>query len=114
MSIDWNRILPVIVSILIIIGIAILRNYSRTAAAIIAVMPINVPLGMWIVYAGEDDGQAALADFSEALLLNIVPSLFFIVVAWQMTARGYGLWETIGVSYVVWAVVLGVVFVIRN
>ena len=46
MTLDWQRTLPVIVSILIIIAIAILRQYSKMLAAVVAVMPVNVPLGL--------------------------------------------------------------------
>lgn len=109
-----ERHLPVIVSILIIILIAILRQYSRTFSAIVATMPLNVPLGMWIIYAAEDDKQAALADFSEALLLNIIPTVLFIIMAWQLTRAGYGLLPTILGGYAVWAVGLAAVFIIRS
>jgi hypothetical protein len=61
MTIHWERIAPVIVSILIIIAIAILRQYSAVFASIAAVMPINVPLGMWIVAAGDDNPKEALS-----------------------------------------------------
>src|SRR5438045_9454537 len=100
MTIDWSRVIPVIVSIAIIIAIAIVRQYSRAFAAIAATMPINIPLGMWIIYSGTEDRQAALAEFSEAVLLNILPSLGFIVVAWQMTKAGYPLLPTIFVGYI--------------
>ena len=52
MSIDWQRVLPVAVSIGIIIAVAVLRQYSKTFAAIAATMPINVPLALWIIYSG--------------------------------------------------------------
>lgn len=61
-AINWASILPVIVSILIIIAIAILRNYSQAFASIVAVMPINIPLGMWIVAAGAPDPGGKPAD----------------------------------------------------
>jgi hypothetical protein len=114
MTIDWSRIIPVIVSVAIIIAVAILRESSRNLAAIVATMPINVPLGMWIVYSGTEDRQAALADFSEAILLNILPSMAFIVVAWQMSKAGQSLLPTIVVGYIVWAVGLGIVFLLRT
>ncbi len=113
-TIDWQRTLPVIVSILIIIAIAILRQYSKTFAAIVAVMPINIPLGMWIVYAGAEDEQAALAEFSAALFVNIIPTIAFMLVAWQMARSGYGLVPTIAAGYGVWAVGLGLVFWLRG
>lgn len=114
MTIHWERIAPVIVSILIIIAIAILRQYSAVFASIAAVMPINVPLGMWIVAAGDDNPKEALSTFSEALLVNIIPTIAFLVVAWQMTKAGYGLLPTIGVGYAVWGVGLLLIFALRG
>lgn len=112
MSVNWDKTLPVIVSILIILLIAFLRQYSKTLSAIVATMPINIPLGMWIIYAGEDDGQQALTEFSEALLLNIIPTIMFMAVAWQTTKVGWGLLPTVGAGYVVWGIgLLGVLFI---
>ena len=113
MSIDWSKIAPVLVSIAIIIFIAIVRQYSRTFAAIAATMPINIPLSMWIVYAGSDDRQAALAEFSQAAMLNIVPTMLFLVVAWQLSKSGYSALQTIVLGYVVWAISLGLILLIR-
>ncbi|QPC83308.1 hypothetical protein G4Y79_02720 [Phototrophicus methaneseepsis] len=114
MIIHWERIAPVIVSILVIIAIAILREYSKVFASIAAVMPINVPLGMWIVSAGEDNPKEALATFSEALLVNIIPTIVFLVVAWQMTKAGYGLIPTVIIGYAIWGVGVLIIFALRG
>src|SRR3954469_15955876 len=106
-NIDWSRVAPVLVSIGVIILIAIVRQYSKTFAAIAATMPLNIPLGMWIVYSGSDDHQAALAEFSQAALMNLVPTLLFLVVAWQVSKAGYSLFTTIGLGYLAWGVSLG-------
>jgi hypothetical protein len=47
---NWQRWLPTLTSIAIILAITLLRDKSRTFAAIIAVTPINIPLALWIVY----------------------------------------------------------------
>ncbi len=112
MQIEWSRVIPVVVSIAIIILVAILRQYSRTFAAIAATMPINIPLGMWIIYAG-DDKQTALADFSEAVMINIIPTLAFIVAAWLMARSGHALLPTLIVGYLVWGVGLCALLFIR-
>lgn len=91
MILDWNRILPVVVSILVIIAVAILRNYSKNFAAIAAVMPLNIPLGMWIVYAGAENKKETMTDFSGALLINIIPTFIFMIVAWQSARVGWSL-----------------------
>ncbi len=113
MTIDWSRVTPVLISIGIIIGIAVLRQYSKTIAAIAATMPINIPLGMWIVAAG-GDSQGALLEFNQAVLINIIPTVAFILTAWLMARAGHGVLATIVVGYIVWAVCLGIVLLIRS
>lgn len=112
-NIDWGKVIPVLVSIGVIIAIAILRQYSKTIAAIAATMPINVPLGMWIVYSGGDNKQASLAEFNQAVMINIVPTVVFIFVAWQLSKAGQGAVPSIFGGYVAWAVCLGLIYVVR-
>lgn len=113
MSIDWARVAPVLISIAIIILIAVVRQYSKTLAAIAATMPINLPLGMWIVYAGSEDPKVDLAQFTEAAFVNLFPLLVFMLVAWQLTKAGHSVITAIVIGYMGWAVSLGVVFLIR-
>src|SRR5690242_4148683 len=110
MSTDWLRIAPVLVSIGIIILIAVIRQYSTSLAAITATMPLNIPLGMWIVYSGSDNHQAALAEFSEAAMMNIIPTIVFLVVAWQFSKIGFSAVQTILLGYVSWAICLGLIY----
>jgi positive regulator of sigma E activity len=114
MTIAWDKVLPVIVSIGVIILVAILRQYSRQFAAIAATMPLNIPLGMWIVYAGAEDKQAALSDFSQAVLVNIIPTVIFMIVAWQTTRAGWDLMPTIALGYVAWAISLVCILLLRR
>ncbi len=113
-QIDWSKVVPVLISIGIIIAIAILRQYSKTIAAIAATMPINVPLGMWIVYAGDSDKQTALAEFSKATMINIIPTLVFIFLAWQLSKAGQGAIQSIVGGYVGWGVCLLIVLFLRS
>ena len=112
-AINWSKTLPVIVSILIIIAIAILRNYNKTLSAIVAVMPMNIPLGMWIIYAGAEDKQKELVEFSQALFINIIPTLIFMLVVWQLSKAGYGLMQTILGGYLVWGFAMGTVLMVK-
>ena len=63
---------------------------------------------MWIVGVGGDNNQSALVEFNEAVLINIFPTLAFILVAWLMARAGHAVLPTIAVGYVVWALCLGV------
>jgi positive regulator of sigma E activity len=110
MASDWERFLPVVISICIIISIAILREYSRSFAAVAAVMPVNIPLGLWIVSAGAEDKQKSLTEFSGAVLVNIVPTVIFLLIAWYGSRSGWDLLPIILMGYMGWAISLGLVF----
>lgn len=114
MAIDWQRVLPVLVSIAIIIAVAIARQYSRTLAAILATMPINVPLGMWVVYAGADGDAAQMETFSRGMLIGIFPTVLFIAATYWAFKAGWTLVPTLILGYVIWGAALGVAFLIRG
>jgi mannose/fructose/N-acetylgalactosamine-specific phosphotransferase system component IID len=114
MEIAWARVLPVIISIAIIIGVAILREYSKTIAAIVVTMPINIPLGLWVVYAGEGGSQEAIQQFTSAIFINIWPTILFLIVVWLAARAGWGLVPMIAAGYAGWAVGLGAVLILRQ
>lgn len=114
MTLDWQRILPVIVSIIIIIFVAILRNYSAKVAAITATMPINIPLALWIVYAGAKDNPALMVEFSEGMLLGIFPTIGFLVICYVVLRAGWSLLLVIGAGYAGWGAMLLVAFLVRR
>ena len=113
MEIAWQKVLPVIVSIIIIITIAVLREYSKTLAAIASTMPVNIPLGMWIIAAGDAD-QATMQQFTAALFINIWPTIGFLLVAWLAARAGWGLVPMIAAGYVAWAIGLGAILLVRQ
>lgn len=114
MGIDTQRVLPVIVSIIIIIMVAILRNYSPRIAAITATMPINIPLTLWIVYAGAPGDQQVRMEFAEGLLIGILPVVAFVLASWILVRSGWSLIPVIVGGYVVWGMGLLVAFVVRR
>ncbi len=114
MTIVWGRVLPVIVSIGIIILIAVLREYSKPLAAIAVTMPINIPLGLWIVYASPDTDTAVMAQFTRSLFINIWPTIIFLAVAWLAARAGWRLLPMILAGYAGWGIGLGVLLLVRQ
>jgi hypothetical protein len=54
-----ERVVPVVLSVLVIVLVAILQERSRYLAAIAVTVPLTAPLAMWIVYgANSGDIQA--------------------------------------------------------
>ena len=113
MPIVWSRVLPVVFSIGIIILVAIIREHSRTFAAIAATMPINVPLAMWIVFSGDNDPTSRAA-FSQGLLIGIFPTVMFLIVSWLVVRAGWTLIPTLVAGYLAWGLGLGALLIIRR
>jgi F0F1-type ATP synthase assembly protein I len=114
-AMNWQQdILPVAVSIVIIILIAVLKNVSSTLAAITGTMPVNIPLSLWIFYASKGDDTEAVSDFIGAMIMGLVPTFLFVVVAWLATRAGWKLVPTLIAGYITWGVVLGIVLGVRR
>jgi hypothetical protein len=115
MQIVWAKVLPVIVSIGIIIAVAIIKEYSTTFAAIAATMPINIPLALWIQSSGDNRGQeTVMADFTQAIFINMFPTMVFAFVVWQAAKAGWSLVPMLLAGYVGWGLVLGIIFLARH
>ena len=100
----WQDILPVLLSILVIIAVAILQKQSKLAAALTATMPLTVPLALWIVYSSSDGDREAMTRFSLGMVLGIIPTIGFLVAAWLASRAGLRLVPTILLGYGVWAI----------
>ncbi len=114
MSETWRNIGPVIVSILIIIAVAIVRAHSRTAAAVLATMPINVPLALWVVYAGAGGDRTIMEQFTQSMVVAIGPTVVFILVVWLAARAGWRLAPMLMAGYLSWAAGLGLTLVARH
>lgn len=107
-------ILPVLLSIVVIVLVAVLEKQSKLAAAITATMPIGASLALWIVFSANDGDQAVMEQFSLGLLVGIVPTIGFIVAAWLSSRAGLNLVPMFVVSFLVWGAVLGLVLILRK
>lgn len=107
---NWQRLIPTLTSIALILVITFLRDKSRTFAAIIAVTPINIPLALWIISGSSGDDPVTLANFSRALFVGLIPVFLWLATAFLAFRAGWSLWATFGVAYLVWAALLGLGF----
>lgn len=107
-------ILPVLLSIVVIILVAVLEKQSKFAAAITATMPIGATLALWIVYAANSGDQETMKDFSAGLLFGIIPTIGFLFAAWFASRAGLKLAPLLLVGYIVWGVLLGAIVMLRR
>lgn len=107
-------VVPVLVSVLVIVLVAILEKQSKLFAAITATMPLNAPLALWIVYSSNAGEKTAMSQFSLSLLLGVIPSLAFLIVVWLAARAGMKFLPMILTGYSVWAVGATLLYLFRN
>ncbi len=107
-------LMPVILSILVIILVAVLEKQSRLIAAITATMPLAAPLALWIVYSSSGGEKEAVSSFTLGMFLGFLPTLAFIVAVWLAARAGMKLVPIIATGYGVWALGAIILYIFRN
>lgn len=110
----WQDILPVVISIIVIILVAVLEKQSKMIAAITATMPLTVALALWIVYASVGGEQQAVSQFTTGLLLGIIPTVCFLVTVWFASRAGLKLIPLLLVGYAVWGIGAVLIYKLRD
>jgi hypothetical protein len=107
-------VLPVLMSIVVIVFVAVVERQSKLVAAITATMPLTAPLALWIVYASSGGDRSTVAQFSRSLLVGLIPTIGFMVAVWLAARTGLRLAPLLLVGYGVWGVVLTMVVLSRK
>lgn len=107
-------ILPVILSIVVIILVAVLEKQSKLFAALTATMPLAAPLALWIVYSSNAGDKTAVSQFSFSLLLGLLPTLAFLITVWLAARAGVKLVPMVLMGYGVWAIGAIILYLLRN
>jgi hypothetical protein len=110
----WHDVLPIAISVLVILLVAILERHSRVAAALTATMPLTAPLALWIVYNSARGEPAAVSQFSLGLLLGILPTVAFLTVVWIGSRQGLRLLPLLLLGYSTWAIAAAGLFGLRK
>ena len=107
-------VLPVFLSIVAIILVAVLEKHSKLFAAITATMPLAAPLALWIVYSSSGGDNEAVSTFTKSMFLGFLPTLAFIITVWLAARAGMKLVPMILTGYGVWALGAGILYLLRN
>lgn len=102
MTIAWEKVAPVLLSIVIIIVVALLREKSPAFSAIAATMPINIPLGMLIVYASASEKVTTMQSFTQNVFINMWPTMLFALLVLIAARWGWSLIPSIVFGYMGW------------
>jgi hypothetical protein len=107
-------ILPVVLSIIVIILVAVLEKQSKLVAALTATMPLAAPLALWIVYSSNAGDKTAVSQFSLSLLLGLLPTFAFLITVWLAARAGMKLVPMILTGYGVWGIGATTLYLLRN
>lgn len=107
-------VVPVVLSIIVIILVAVLEKQSKLFAALTATMPLTAPLALWIVYSSNAGEKTAVTNFSFSLVLGLLPTLAFLVTVWFAARAGMKLGPMIVTGYSVWAAGALLLYLLRN
>jgi uncharacterized membrane protein (GlpM family) len=113
-GVKWHEVLPVAVSMLVILSVALLEKHSRMVAALIATMPMTAPLALWVVYSSAHGDQTVVSEFTRGMLLGIFPTVAFLAAACFASRQGLRLVPLLVLSYAVWAVAVSLLFAMRK
>jgi len=105
-----QKALPVVTSILIILVVAIVRERSRTLAAIMSTMPINMALALWIVLGSTPQSTSSSVSFVRSLLVGLVPSFAWLIVVYITLRVGWSLVAAIVAGYSIWGAMTALAF----
>ncbi|GAB1422525.1 hypothetical protein MASR2M15_27590 [Anaerolineales bacterium] len=114
MTIVWAKILPVLVSIVVIIGIAIVSTASTATAALFATIPTKIPISLWIVAStGGNEDPEVLASYMGSVFFGLLSALTFRAVAYLCLRSGIKLMPSMIISYIAYFVVFGIISWLR-
>lgn len=97
-----ERAVPVVLSVLIIVLVAMVQEHSRHLAAVLATMPLTAPLAMWIVFSASRGDQQQTADFVSSMVFGSIASLVFILVCWFGLRQAWGFLVTLLIASAIW------------
>ena len=107
-------IIPVVLSIVVILLVAVVEKQSKLFAALTATMPLAAPLALWIVYSSNAGDKTAVSQFSLSLLVGLLPTFAFLITVWLAARAGLKLMPMILTGYGVWALGATILYLLRN
>ena len=109
-----QEVLPVVLSIIVIVLVAVIEKQSKFFAAITATMPLAAPLALWIVYSSAGGEKEAVTSFTLSMFLGFLPTVAFIIAVWLAARAGMKLVPMILTGYGVWAMGAAILYFLRN
>ena len=109
-----EKVAPRVISIVIIVLVALVQERSRELAAILAVMPITMPLAAWIVFASSGRDYEQTAGFVRSMLAAYVPTLVFVIACWYGLRKQWPFPAVLVFAFGIWGALVALPYAIRR
>ena len=110
----FDKALPVVASVAIIVLVAIVQERSRDLAAIVATLPLTAPLAAWIVFSASGGDHPHTAEFVRSMLAASIANVLFIVACWYGLQQRWPFALVMLVAFGVWGVLVAVPYLVRR
>lgn len=104
--IPFHKIVQIALSVVVIAVIAWIGERYRSAAGILATMPLTIPITLIIVFQNTGGNHLQVSEFAQAAVVGIIGTVCFLLAAWWAIARACSLPVVILIGYAAWALVL--------
>jgi uncharacterized membrane protein (GlpM family) len=110
-----EKIVPVVASVVIIVRVALVQERSRELAAVVAVMPLTMPLAAWIVFSGSGGDHQQTARFAGSMFAAAyLPTAVFVAALWWGSRQAWSLPLTLVGAFAAWAALVALPHLIRR
>jgi uncharacterized membrane protein (GlpM family) len=109
-----EKAVPVIVSVVIIVLVAVVQERSRGLAAIVAMLPLTAPLAAWIVFSASGGDHQHTAQFVRSMLGASIATVVFVVVCWYGLRQQWPFPIVMVIAFAVWGVLVAVPHLARR
>jgi H+/Cl- antiporter ClcA len=99
---------------LVIVAVALVQARSRHLAALLATMPLTMPLAMWIVFSASGGSHQQTGAFVRSMMIGQVAGVVFVVACWLALGRQWPLPVVLLVGAVGWLVTVALVPLARS
>ena len=97
-------------SMVVLTVVAFIGERHRGLAGLLAAMPLQIPLAIWIVYSSTNGNPGQTTEFARAAFFGIIPTAIFCLVCWLALSHKLALPWVYVVAYGVWLVAVLISF----
>jgi uncharacterized membrane protein (GlpM family) len=109
-----QKVLPVVISVVVIVLVALVQERSRYLAALLAVMPLSAPLAMWIIFSASGGDYQQTADFVLSMVLGLVATVVFVLASWLGLRQRWPFAAVVAFAFAVWGLIVAAPHLLRR